>query len=902
MTVQGQSLPVTAENEAANAQPRFDETVLEDLAGDPEADRGFRASLVAIYLGTTPAAIVELRAAATRSDLDTVARLAHGLNSSSAQVGAMRLAAYAAALEVGARQGGLADPMPLATRLGSEFEALRPILSAIAGVPIPPAADTVPFESPAASPVSQALRPWPSMQTSQAITHAPRMLHALEAAARDQAPAARTLPNPARVLIIDDDVAMRSSIREVLAPEGYDIRVAAGGAEGLSVLADTRVDLIMLDLMMPGMDGFAVCRAVREIPGCEAVPVFVMTGMDDYRSVNAAYEAGATDFISKPVRWPVLLHRVRFLIRTGAHFRQLQRSEARNRAMLEAVPDTLLSLSRTGTFRTYKPGLNALPGLSGDDVGRKLAEALPGEIARMTLAAAQRALGRGHLESVECRVQDQGRERHFEARIVPSGKEEVIALLRDVTDQREHAENITRLAYYDALTGLPNRVLFEDRLAGAMAQAARNARRVALLFVDLDHFKSVNDSLGHKAGDDLLRHASRRLADCVRSSDSVTRIGLGDHVVSRWAGDEFTVMLTGLTDSGEASKVCARILERFREPFVIDGRHIYASVSAGIAVYPDDGVDPATLLRNADTAMYIAKSEGRDGFRHYSQSMSAQAMQRVDLVSRLQAAIEQGTLTLYYQPQRDLRTGEFVGAEALVRWADEKGEIVQPAKFIPLAEDTGLIESLGKWVLEMACRQAVAWRRAGLDLVIAVNVSARQLRRPGFTDDVTAVLSATGLPAERLEIELTETVLFQDDDLSVDVLRTLDRIGVRIALDDFGTGYASLTYLQRFPLDALKIDRSFVSQLRSSPGSEPIVRAIVAMAESLGLDVVAEGAETADQIALLASLGCAMVQGYGVARPLPADALDAMLHAGARRLATSASGSSPTDPALPARI
>jgi diguanylate cyclase (GGDEF)-like protein len=843
-----------APSDEAQPLPIFDPSPLIPLREASPDDDDLVRRIVGIFLRTTPPLLDAIERAANDGDADTISLHAHSLKASGAQVGALRFGALAASMEIAARAGALPDGPRMTSQLRAAFRhaahALRAHIPALANEPTEPA----------------------------------------DSGALAREAATETVPEPSAdadtqtVMVIDDDAVMRASIRELLTLAGYRVVVASSGAQALELLRTEMPALVMLDLVMPDMDGFVVCERLRAMPGHDLVPVLVMTGLDDYQSVDRAYEAGATDFIAKPLQWSILTHRVRFLIRSGTALGELKRAEARNRALLEAVPDTLVALSRTGTFRTFKPGAGWDARAVGIYEGRKLGEVFTEEIASRSGEAIERALANKTVESVEVQIPHGEEMRDFEARIAPSGAGEVIALVRDVTGRKRHEERIRKLAYFDPLTGLPNRVLFQDRLAAAIGQAKRHERRIALLFVDLDRFKAVNDSLGHRAGDELLREAARRLGECVRATDSVARAIDHDEtdptVLSRWAGDEFTVLLQEVQGAPDARRVAQRILERFGEPFMIEGREIVIGASIGIAVYPDNGTDPATLLRNADSAMYNAKGEGRNTFRYYSQSMSETALDRLEIEAELRHAVEAGQFVLHYQPKIELASRRVIGAEALVRWQHPVRGLVPPAVFIGIAEENGTIRTLGRWVLEEACRAAVGWKDAGFgDATIAVNVSAHQVRDPGFAKVVGEVLARTGLPPARLELELTETVLLQDDETSIEMLHALNALGVRIAIDDFGTGYSSLSYLQRFPLDTLKIDRSFVSKAKEAPDSLAIVRTIIAMGESLGLGVVAEGVETEADIALLADLRCPVGQGYGIAKPLPPSELVAFMRA-----------------------
>jgi diguanylate cyclase (GGDEF)-like protein/PAS domain S-box-containing protein len=437
-----------------------------------------------------------------------------------------------------------------------------------------------------------------------------------------------------------------------------------------------------------------------------------------------------------------------------------------------------------------------------------------------------------------------------------------IGIFSDITRQKRDAERIRFLAYYDPLTGLPNRTLLADRIAKAIARSHRQGSRLALLFLDLDGFKQINDSLGHLTGDTLLRMIGERLKQTIRDADTLARFG----------GDEFVLLLAEVDDVGHACAAAQRCLDALATPLRIDAQEIGVTPSIGISVYPDDGDNFDLLVRNADTAMYHAKEAGRNQFRFFTAGMNAKAVSRTAIGNRLRRALEQGELTLHYQPQADLATGEVLGVEALARWHDAQLGAVPPTEFIPIAEEMGLIGALGTWVLREACRQAIEWQRLGLPHVaIAVNVSALQLRSPDFLGIVQHALRESGLDAHWLELELTESVLMYEAEATLATLRSLSALGIRIAIDDFGTGYSSLAYLRRLPIDKLKIDRSFVRDLGVDPDASVIVATIIRMAHSLKLKVIAEGVESSEHVTLLRTQGCDEMQGYWLGRPLPAE-------------------------------
>jgi diguanylate cyclase (GGDEF)-like protein len=421
------------------------------------------------------------------------------------------------------------------------------------------------------------------------------------------------------------------------------------------------------------------------------------------------------------------------------------------------------------------------------------------------------------------------------------------------------------LAYYDGLTGLPNRRMYEDRLEQALMHAQRQGTLVATCFLDLDGFKRINDTLGHGSGDQLLCRVSERLVGSMRRGDSFVRARSDEtqSAVSRLGGDEFTFLLTGISDAQDAGRAARRILYSLREPFQIDHHEVFVTASIGIAVFPFDGEEAETLRRNADTAMYWAKDRGRNNYQFYSSFMNETAERKLELEGRLRRALKSDGFTLFYQPVRDAVSGDVVGAEALLRWVDPEIGPVPPSEFVPIAEDTGLIAEIGGWVLRTACAQAQAWQDEGFRAIrMGVNVSGHQLRQPTFLESVARALRETGISPGCLEMEITESTIMQDDSVTVATCRQLDEMGVGLVLDDFGTGYSSLSYLRRFPIGRVKIDRSFVSELPACRDDAALTKGIIAMAHSLGLEVVAEGVETVEQAEFLRQVHCDDLQGY----------------------------------------
>lgn len=437
----------------------------------------------------------------------------------------------------------------------------------------------------------------------------------------------------------------------------------------------------------------------------------------------------------------------------------------------------------------------------------------------------------------------------------------VTSLAQDVTEQKRAAERLSYLAYYDDLTGLPNRMLFKDRLSQAFIEADRKERLVGILFMDIDHFKDVNDTLGHETGNALLQAVSARLQGCFRPSDTVARFG----------GDEFAVILTDVAHADDVSQLAQHIADSLKAPFNILGHELFVTFSVGITLYPFDDGNIDHLLRNADSAMYAAKAAGRNCYRFYAEDMTVRAMEQLALQAGLRHALEKGEFILHYQPQLDLGSNRIIGVEALVRWQHPEKGMISPAQFIPAAEDSGLIVPLGEWVLRTACLQAKAWHEQGLDVRMAVNLSARQFREPLFSDRVMEILNETGLDPRQLELEITESILVEGLESVSAVLREFKQTGIMISLDDFGTGYSSLSYLKRFSIDKLKIDQSFVRDLLTDASDANLVKAIIAMSRALGLTVIAEGVETQAHVDSLRAEGCDEIQGYHIARPMPAE-------------------------------
>jgi len=641
----------------------------------------------------------------------------------------------------------------------------------------------------------------------------------------------------------------------------------------------------VLDAVMPGLDGFAVCQRIRATPGFEMVPVLMLTGLDDEASIERAYQAGATDFFVKTPQWSLLAGRLRYLLRSARTSLELVKS----RSKLARAQD----LARMGSFdwRAGPQGLVMSP--EGLRVVGQRAQARFGvrQWLRMVLDN-ERAPALNLLRQVlrHSTVLDtdvslrlsEGRERVLHVEAEPEFNElgQLIGytgIVQDVTDRRVIEDKIKHLANFDSLTGLPNRRQLIWRAERAIEQARRQGHGCALLLIDLDRFKMINDTLGHGVGDELLIECGRRLRSCVRHSDQLAEMALDTTVlrshrsleaVGRLGGDEFVALLPELGHERDAEQVAQRMLEVMREPVVLAGNEYFVTASVGLALYPRDGTTVVDLLRNADVAMYSVKAAGRNGLQAFQPHLAGKGRERLALESALHKAMERGELVLHYQPKIDLRSNRIVGAEALMRW-QRNGELVAPSEFIPLAEETGLILPMSEWALFEAARQIREWRdTAGLDLCVAVNLPSRVFERANLMDTIRQAAADAGIPHRTLELEITETSLMKDLQVVIPALLQLNQLGVEVSIDDFGTGYSSLAYLTSLPISEVKIDRSFVRELGVTEQSSAVVTAVIALARSLGLRVIAEGVETQRQMQVLNRLGCYLMQGFFFTKPL----------------------------------
>ena len=694
------------------------------------------------------------------------------------------------------------------------------------------------------------------------------------------------------VLVVDDDPAIRLQIRFTLENNGLTVVEAGGGAEAITLFRHNPPDLVLLDVVMADMDGFAVCRRLRTLPGGSHTPVVMVTGMEDHETIVQAFEAGATDFISKPINLLILGYRARYWLRSGHTLNELTINQKR---LIKAQ-----DLARMGHWELdLGNGSFQLTCSSPDSLG------LPRPCDYADLFArihpSEREAVRSQIDSA-C-VEDRPFSVHYritlddgsELTILNQGevvrgsthqRRLAVGIIQDITTLKQAEDQIRYLAFYDNLTGLANRSLFREHWAKLLPQARRNNKRLAVLFIDLDHFKQINDTMGHPSGDKALITVAERLKSVLRQSDIIARNSeeQADSLISRVGGDEFNVLASEIVSPDHAANLAERIIKALGEPFRLDGQQVVLTASIGISVYPEDGDDIDTLLKNADTAMYEAKSRGRNNYQFFQSTMNEAALARFHLSNRLRNALDNGEFVLYFQPQFATENGRLTGVEALIRWRDPNLGLITPDRFLPFAEENGFIHQINDWVLREACTQAQRWVAAGLfaDCRMGINISGHNINFKQLIATIFDTLETTGLDPRHLEIELTERVMMENSEEARRLLHLLKETGISIAIDDFGTGYSALSHLQLFPLSTLKIDKSFIHNLQTTGNGHALLQSIIGIAKSFNLKVVAEGVETEEQRLALGDMACDELQGYLLSRPVPRDKLEQQLLAGNR--------------------
>jgi diguanylate cyclase (GGDEF)-like protein/PAS domain S-box-containing protein len=686
---------------------------------------------------------------------------------------------------------------------------------------------------------------------------------------------------PSRILIVDDNEMNRDMLARRLERKGYHVCAAASAHELMERIKLDAVDLVLLDIEMPEISGLEALREIRKMYSAIEMPVIMVTARNQSEDIVQALGIGANDYLTKPVDFAVALARVGTQLSHKRAQEELKESEERYALAARGANDGLWDWNLSTNVIYFSARWKAMLGCQDDEIGNKPEEWF--EHIHET--------DRDRVKE-EIAAHQKGATPHFESEHRVRHKDGSFRwmLSRGVAIRDEHGKpvrmagsqtDITEGKVSDPLTSLPNRLLFLDRLGRLMRHLKRHPERMfAVLFLDLDGFKTINDSMGHFVGDQLLLGVSKRLEQCLRGSDTVARLTEQTFTLARMGGDEFTVLLDDIKEPGDANRAAERIMKALAAPFVVGNKEVFTSTSIGIALSNPSYQHAEELIRDADTAMYRAKSLGKSRFEVFDADMRAIVMARLELETDLRHALGRGELRNYYQPIVALESGEIMGFESLMRWEHPTRGMLSPDKFISLAEDTGLIRELGWWGLSEACRRLKAWKAnlpADRDLFMSVNLSMKQFVQAKLVENIAEMLKELDLSPTNLKLEITESAVMEDPIAAVEMLQQMKDLGIRLAIDDFGTGYSSLSYLHRFPLDMLKIDRSFISGISETVNEMEIARTIMPLARNLRLDVVAEGVETAEQVLELRKLKCKYAQGFYFSKPLSPDEAEALM-------------------------
>lgn len=695
----------------------------------------------------------------------------------------------------------------------------------------------------------------------------------------------------ARLMIVDDDPMLRGMVSKTLRHAGFDVQEVAGGELALELFQQEAFDLMLLDVMMPDLDGYEVCTGIRNMPHGVRVPILMLTGLNDTDSIEHAYRAGATDFIAKPINWTLLVYRVRYALRAASAFESAMQSRERlERAQSIAKMGSWEIIGSDRQF-VFSPELARIFGVPLNVKSGEFADTILAQICsanREAVLAARQAVendAEPYMLGFDIKRPDGQVRVVFEqaaAVFDAAGRQVGIeGITQDVTDRVEAERHINRLANYDALTSLPNRKFFNELATPVLERSRRQGSICAMLHLDLDRFKSVNDAYGQVDGDAVLRIIAERIEASIRGADLVS-VGVltDDTVVARVGGNAFTLLLVDVIDDQRAVIVANRLLQTVANPIRMHDRDLVLTTSIGISLYPRDADEVSSLIRCSEQAVYAAKAAGRAQYRFFDEAIHALASARLTQETDLRQAIGEGQLRLYYQPKVDATSGVIVGAEALVRWQHPGRGMVPPDEFIPLAEESGLILPLTDWVLETACIGIKSQIEAGLPNVpVSVNIAAPSFVHVDLPAQLDALMLKHGLSATCLTLEVTESSLMVDMEKAIERLHELNSRGFKLSLDDFGTGYSSLGYLKLFPIQELKIDRSFVADVCGSVRDRALATSIIALGREFGLTVIAEGVETVEQSAFLLDHGCPFQQGFLFGRPMPLETFNALLSA-----------------------
>ncbi|MEE4788912.1 EAL domain-containing protein [Pseudomonas alliivorans] len=699
----------------------------------------------------------------------------------------------------------------------------------------------------------------------------------------------------ATILIVDDDVHVRDLLEVLLQNQHYRTQTAESGEQALEMVEKQAPDLILLDIMMPGMDGYEVASRLKSGKTTSNIPIIMLSALDERSARISGLEAGAEEYLNKPVDSGELWLRVRNLLRLksfGDYMKghnliledQLQQRTIdleRFRSVMDASDDAIFLINRnTMSLIEFNRRACQLLGYTADELQHKTpAELGESSMEQLEVVYDQIIAGKGPSEPLETLIRDKsGRDVSVEIhrQAYQAGNDWIIVgIVHDITRRKESDQRLLKMAHYDNLTGLPNRDLFYTSLQMGLTQAAVSRWKLAVMTVNLDGFKNINETWGHVLGDQTLLEVSKRLASCLNASDTLGRVD----------GDEFALILMIREGQADTHQILERIRTTLRTPFQIEDQRVVMTASIGVALFPEDGEDARELVRHAYTAMNNAKKKGVDGYRFYTAQMNTEVAERLDLENALREAVQQRAFEIAYQPKVSLEDGSICGLEALLRWPRPNQPGVSPGIFVPVLENLALISEVGSWMIDSVCAQIALWQRSGLgSFQVAVNVSGQQIAGSGLIADISQSLERHQIDPRWLEVELTESSLMENTSHTIATLQTLKKLGVRISIDDFGTGYSSLAYLRRFPIDKLKIDIAFIREVTSNPQDAAIARAIIELAHSLDLKVIAEGVETPEQLAFLTENHCDQVQGFLLSRPLPLAELEAYLRMPGSRL------------------